>query len=39
MKIISITITWTDAQGQQQLMSQQRYVSKNTGPAIPRPRL
>jgi|GEM_PF-4599355 len=34
MKIISITITWTDAQGQQQLMSQQRYVSKNTGPAI-----
>jgi len=34
MKIISITITWTDAQGQQQLMNQQRYVSKNTGPAI-----
>jgi len=34
MKIISITITWTDAQGQQQLMSQQRYTSQNTGPAI-----
>jgi len=32
MKIISITINWTDVTGQSQGINQQRYISRNTGP-------